>query len=132
MKIAISNIAWQIEEEPAIANLLQQLNIKGVEIAPTKIWQNPLTATDAEIKNYREFWQGYGIEIVAMQALLFGRNDLTIFESKEKRQATLSYLYKIIELGNKLGVNVLVFGSPKNRTIGDLPEAEVQKIATKS
>jgi sugar phosphate isomerase/epimerase len=129
MKIAISNIAWQIEEEPAIANLLQQLNIKGVEIAPTKIWQNPLTATDAEIKKYREFWQGYGIEIVAMQALLFGRNDLTIFESKEKRQATLSYLYKIIELGNKLGVNVLVFGSPKNRTIGDLPEAEVQKIA---
>ena len=53
MKIAISNIAWQIEEEPAIANLLQQLNIKGVEIAPTKIWQNPLTTTDAEIKKYR-------------------------------------------------------------------------------
>ncbi|MEY3826102.1 MAG: hypothetical protein RLZZ148_916 [Cyanobacteriota bacterium] len=98
MKIAISNIAWQIEEEPAIANLLQQLNIKGVEIAPTKIWQNPLTATDAEIKKYREFWQGYGIEIVAMQALLFGRNDLTIFESKEKRQATLSYLYIFIKL----------------------------------
>jgi sugar phosphate isomerase/epimerase len=129
MKIAISNIAWTLEEEPKIATLLQEKGVKGVEIAPTKIWTNPLEAKDIEIQNYRDFWQSYGIEIVAMQALLFGRNDLTIFESPELRQATLDYLTGIIKLGSKLGAKALVFGSPKNRHRGDLTPEQAQKIA---
>jgi sugar phosphate isomerase/epimerase len=129
MKIAISNIAWQIEEEATIAQIMQDMGIKGVEIAPTKIWQSPLSATDQEIKDYRNFWQSKGIEIVSMQALLFGRPDLTIFASKSQREATINYLSAIIEIGSKLGVNVLVFGSPKNRTIGDIPFSEAEEIA---
>ncbi|MFB2968475.1 sugar phosphate isomerase/epimerase family protein [Aerosakkonema sp. BLCC-F183] len=129
MKIAISNIAWQVQEEEAIANLMQNLNIKGVEIAPTKNWPSPLTASDSEIAAYRKFWESRDIEIVAMQALLFGRPDLTIFQSEQKRQETFEYLSGIIQLGSKFGAKVLVFGSPKNRSIGKLPPQQVQQIA---
>jgi D-psicose/D-tagatose/L-ribulose 3-epimerase len=129
MKLAISNLAWQPQEETKVAEILQQLKIDGVEIAPTKIWQNPLLATKTEIDNYRRFWQSYNIEIVALQSLLFGRTDLTIFVNKAKRQETLDYLTKVIKLGSSLGAKILVFGSPKNRQIGNLSDREVAAIA---
>jgi sugar phosphate isomerase/epimerase len=129
MKIGISNIAWQPQEEEQIAEVLRCFDIKGVEIAPTKIWRFPLLAEEEEIKSYRNFWQSRNIKIIALQALLFGRNDLTIFDDVHKRQETLSYLTGMIELAHKLGAEVLVFGAPKNRQIGGLSYQEAEEIA---
>lgn len=129
MKISISNIAWQLEEEEKIAQIMQEMAIQGVEIAPTKIWPSPLSATRQEIEEYRNFWQSRGIEIIAMQALLYGRPDLTIFESEQQRKETINYLIGIIELGSKLGAKVLVFGSPKNRQIKQFSSSEAEEIA---
>ncbi|WP_017326277.1 sugar phosphate isomerase/epimerase [Synechococcus sp. PCC 7336] len=129
MKVAISNIAWQVEEEEAIAIIMQELDIKGVEIAPTKIWESPLTIADGEIELYRNFWQSRGIQIVAMQALLFGRPDLTIFQDAQKRKETFEYLSGMIQLGSKLGARTLVFGSPKNRKISNIELQEAEEIA---
>lgn len=129
MKIAISNLAWQAKEEAQIAEVMQHFNIQGVEIAPTKIWQFPLLATNEEISSYQKFWQSKNIKIIALQSLLFGRNDLTIFENINKRQETLNYLARMLELGAKLGAKVLVFGAPKNRQIGNLTNQEAQEIA---
>jgi D-psicose/D-tagatose/L-ribulose 3-epimerase len=129
MKIAVSNIAWQLAEEEAIAQIMQVLEIKGVEIATTKLWHSPLIAAKNEIEDYKHFWQNRDIEIVAMQALLFGRADLTIFDDAETRQETFKYLIDTIELGSKLGVKVLVFGAPKNRKIGSLTWEQVEEIA---
>jgi sugar phosphate isomerase/epimerase len=129
MKIAISNIAWQVEEEELMAQIMQELNIKGVEIAPTKIWDSPLLAPDEQIQSYQNFWQSRGIQIVAMQALLYGRPDLTIFQDAQKRKETFEYLSGMVELGSKLDARVLVFGSPKNRSIGNLEFQEAEEIA---
>lgn len=129
MKLAISNIAWSATEEDTVAGVMQAMKITGVEIAPTKIWPSPLAAGDAEIRDYREFWGSRGIQIVAMQALLFGRSDLTIFEQEQKRRETFAHLSGMIGLGAKLGAKVLVFGSPKNRKVGDLDQAEIERIA---
>jgi sugar phosphate isomerase/epimerase len=41
----------------------------------------------------------------------------------------LVYLKKIIDLAQKLDLKVLVFGSPKNRFIGDMDKNEAYKIA---
>jgi len=129
MKLAISNIAWQIHEESQIADLLQESGVTAVEIAPTKICENPLCASSEEISAYKKFWQLRGIDIVAMQALLFGRPDLTLFESSEKREETLSYLLGIVRLASELGVRSLVFGSPKNRSRGQLNLSQAEAIA---
>lgn len=129
MKIAISNIAWHSHEEAAIADLMQQLGVSGVEIAPTKIRSSPLDATATELSEYRQFWSNRGIQIVALQALLFGRPDLTIFESENQRQETIAYLAGTIEIAAKLGASVLVFGSPKNRQVGNLKPQEIEEIA---
>lgn len=129
MKIAVSNIAWQLAEEKEIAQIMQRLEIKGVEVATTKLWHSPPVATDIEIAEYKHFWQSRNIEIVAMQALLFGRPDLTIFDNAQTRRETFKYLVDTIELGSKLGAKVLVFGSPKNRKVGSLTGQQIEGIA---
>lgn len=129
MKIAISNIAWHIHEEESIVKVMQELGINGVEIAPTKIWQLPLSASDSEIASYRNFWKSKGIQIVAMQALLFGKSELAIFQDVEKRQETFNYLSAMVVLGRKLGVKNLVFGSPKNRLVRNTSSSEIEDVA---
>ena len=53
-----------------------------------------------------------GVSVVALQALLFGRPDLVLFESPERRSATLDYLEGVLRLASWLGAGPLVFGSP--------------------
>lgn len=129
MKLAISNIAWDISIEKEIASILTDLNIKGIEIAPTKIKSNPRELRDGDVIRYKNFWKSYGIEIVAMQALLFGCPELKIFENELKRKNTFEYLKLIIRIGGFLNAKVLVFGSPKNRDICQLNRKEAERTA---
>ena len=129
MKLAISNIAWERSEDEAISRLMQKYDVAGVEIAPTKVWPQPLTASIEEVATYAHFWQSRGIRVSSMQALLFGRPDLTLFETPEKRQDTLAYLKGIVQLAARLGAEVLVFGSPKNRLVGDMDSQLAEAIA---
>jgi sugar phosphate isomerase/epimerase len=127
MKLCISNIAWEPQEDDQIVPILQAFGVEGLEVAPTKGWPDPTQATDESIAAYRERWQSRSITIPAMQALLFGHPELKIFEDAATRDLTLQYLSKICELGSKLGARVLVFGSPKNRLAGALaPEAALE------
>jgi D-psicose/D-tagatose/L-ribulose 3-epimerase len=129
MKLAISNIAWSPEEDEDVCSIMLAHGISGMEFAPTKIWPNPLQASDSEIIAYKRFWADHNIEIPSMQALLYGRPDLTIFQIPEKRRETVTYLGKIIRMAGLLGASVLVFGSPKNRLTGNMPEGDIESIA---
>ena len=129
MKISISNIAWDLPEEEAVAQLMKEKGIPGIEIAPTKIWPAPLEANQQSLLTYRRGWEDRGMEIVALQALLFGRPDLTIFENAEKREQTFEYLSAIIRQASILGAKVLVFGSPKNRLVGNRDPHQVMDEA---
>lgn len=129
MKLAVSSIAWTNEEEPAVAELLQKLGVRYVEIAPTKQWNSPADASDAAIDEYKTFWRSYGIEIVAFQSMLFNRPDLKLFESEENRQQSRVYLQDFIRLAGKMGVARMVFGSPKNRQRGALDDQTALKVA---
>lgn len=129
MNIAISNIAWDKKEDEEIIKILKKHRISGMEVAPTKIWENPLSVKEAEIKEYKNYWQNNGIQIIAMQSLLFGRPELTIFDSKETRQKTIDYISQIASLSFLLGAKVMVFGSPKNRRINGLNQNKAFEIA---
>ena len=119
MKLSISNIAWNNSEEEYIASLMQQIGIKGIEIAPSKILPNFAKLKNVDIIKYKDFWQNKGVEIVAMQSLLYGHPEMKIFYDKTTRENTLEHLKLCVDIGEKLGAKALVFGSPKNRYIPD-------------
>lgn len=129
MNIAISNIAWRKDEDEAVAQLLGELGLDKIEIAPTRLFDVPLEATDTEIAAVVRWWKERGISLVAGQSLLFGTENLNIFGSAEVREQTKQYLMGIIELAGKLGLGPLVFGSPKNRLIGEMNSDEAMEIA---
>lgn len=129
MKIAISNIAWDKTEDKEVAQRMRDLGVGGLEIAPTKVWDRPADVSPSDAALVRRFWEGRGIKVVAFQALLFGHPELTIFVNEETREKTKAYLSKIIHLSSQLGAKALVFGSPKNRRIGELGRIKAWEIA---
>ena len=129
MNISISNIAWKNDEEAAVAAFLQEAGIAGVDVAYTKFWPSPTDATPADLQNYRAFWEQHGIQIIGMQSLIYGRPDLMLFGDPAIREQMADYLRDVMPLAGKLGARPLVFGSPKNRTKGEMPDAEAMDIA---
>jgi sugar phosphate isomerase/epimerase len=129
MKLAVSNIAWDSSEDEAVAAVLRRHGARGVEIAPTKWRPDPLKATAAEVAAYRRQWADRGLDIAAMQSLLFGRIDLQLFGDESSRTALAAHLARMLELAGGLGAGAVVFGSPRNRTRGDMAVAEAMRVA---
>lgn len=127
MRLSISNIAWLREEERDIARLLQEERLRYVEVAPTRIADDPRSLTRTALREYRTFWSDHGIEIGAMQSLLFNRPELHVFRSDAGLRVTVEYLRVIIDVGAQLGAEVLVFGSPKQRTVGGIAPDDVRR-----
>lgn len=115
MNLAISNIAWDASEEAAIAQCLEKLDVAFVEIAPTKVFSDPLNTTTVDRSQYIDFWERHGIKIVAFQSLLFGHPELQLFGGTASRTELFGVLSRMIGLAGQMKVNRLVFGSPTNR-----------------
>jgi D-psicose/D-tagatose/L-ribulose 3-epimerase len=129
MKLAASNIAWGPSDDEAVAAVLRQHGFSGVEIAPSKRWEAPAEAPPREVAEYRAAWKERGLQIVAMQALLYARPDLQLFGSPSVRRALRDHLAALVDLASGLGAGALVFGSPKNRQRGSMPFDEATAIA---
>lgn len=130
MRLAISNIAWDIAEDKALATLLKRNQVDAIDIAPGKYFPRPREATEVEILNVRQQWADRGIEITGMQALLFGTTGLNVFGPPEAQAALLQHLGAVCRIGATLGAPRIVFGSPKNRDRSGLSDAETMDTAT--
>ncbi len=121
MKLCISNIAWETDEDDAVGAVLRRNGVSAVEVAPTKYWPAPCRPSVLEIADLRKRWEDRGQRVAALQSLLFGMPHLSIFGDGAVRKATLDYLEGMLEIAAQLGAGPLVFGSPKNRIKGDRP-----------
>lgn len=122
MKLSISNIAWDREDNEKVFPLLNKYNFEGVDIAPSIVFDNILDISDLELNNFKNKISNFSLCIPGMQSLLYQKPSYNIFN--EYRSKTINYIKTIIELAKKLDVKVLVFGSPKNRYIKDLNKKE--------
>ncbi|HKQ60057.1 MAG TPA: TIM barrel protein [Candidatus Polarisedimenticolaceae bacterium] len=129
MRVAVSNIAWERAEEPDVLALLEHRGVHGLEVAPTQVWDEPTAVPPAELQAARRRWNDRGLQVVALQALLFGKPSYVIFGEPGAREACFEHLAQMIRLGGLLGAGALVFGSPRNRAIGGLPLAAALEIA---
>ncbi|CAJ0719437.1 sugar phosphate isomerase/epimerase family protein [Ralstonia mannitolilytica] len=129
MRLAISNIAWDIAEDTSVAELLSKFGIDAIDVAPGKYFPDPANAKDEDIANVRRWWADHGIEITGMQALLFGTTGLNVFSESKSQEAMLEHLWAVCRIGAGLGATRLVFGSPKNRDRTGLSDAQALEQA---
>lgn len=129
MQLSISNIAWNVDQDVAVADLLERHGVKAIDVAPTKYFPNIAVAMPNEVAKVRDFWNRRGIEIIGGQSLFFGRPDLNIFGSKDVRDESLQHLKRFAQVSEGLGIRKLVFGSPKNRRRGALGSFPARSLA---
>lgn len=129
MRLAISNIAWDVVEDEVVAELLKHYGVDAIDVAPGKYFAEPAKATEEEIARVNRWWAVRGFEITGMQALLFGTAGLNVFGSPDVRDALLQHLSAVCRIGAGLGATRLVFGSPKNRDRTGLNDEQAIEIA---
>ena len=91
----------------------------------------PLQTAAAELSAYRAWWRERGIQVVALQALLYGHPELVLFGPSERRADMLQHLTGMMDIAAALGAGPLVFGSPRNRAVGGVPPDLATRAATK-
>jgi len=123
LKLAISNIAWSEEMDNTMFAFLKTVDFDGLEIAPTRIVsENPYGHLKEAVSFKQQIKKNYNLVIPSMQAICFGRNE-AIFGTDEERISINGYLKRAIDFAAVLDCKNLVFGSPKNRVIGEGQEA---------
>jgi D-psicose/D-tagatose/L-ribulose 3-epimerase len=120
IRLAMSNLAWPADQEQAAFALLARLGVQGVEVAPTRLaaWD---ALPDSLLARYRARLQAEGLVVSSLQAILFGRPELRLFADPAAFEALTAHMRHVSAIGEALGAGVLVFGSPRNRSIGELP-----------
>lgn len=129
MRLAVSNIAWDIAQDASVAALLGSFGINAIDVAPGKYFPEPANANDQGIAKVKQWWADKGIEITGMQALLFGTTGLNVFGDSSSKDAMLEHLQAVCRIGSGLGATRLVFGSPKNRDRSGLDDAQALEQA---
>lgn len=126
MRLAISNIAWTVEQDVQMYRLLKRVGYEGLEIAPTRIFpQNPYENLEAASQWQQELDKEYGLCVPSMQSIWFGRQE-KIFGNELERELLISYTKKAIDFAAAIGCKNLVFGCPRNRAV---PEGVSKELA---
>lgn len=129
MRIAFSNLAWPAELDAAMVPEFPGRGFDALEVAPTRLWADPLAQDRDEAARARARVEAGGMRIVALQSLLFQRPDLQLFGDAQAREGLVGHLIGMARLASWLGATRLVFGSPGNRRRGDLPVEQADEIA---
>jgi len=129
LKLSISHIAWPKEEEPLFFRQVSKWGCTGIEIAPNRVWPEPIDTGTYERHSFKEKANNAGLEIVSLHALLFTRKDLGLFRGIEIETKLIAYLQELCRLAADLGAHVLVFGSPANRRRANISLDEAMERA---
>jgi sugar phosphate isomerase/epimerase len=109
MKLALSNFAWDSDENESIFKTLSSIGVENIEGVLTKI-NNWDSLGESELVKYKELLNRHGIKIESIQSIFYGVscNDLSDYK-------TIDHYKKLIECCKVLGVKVMVLGSPSLR-----------------
>ncbi len=128
MKLAFSNIAWDINEDGRVLEYLSKKGFAGLEIAPTKLFgEDPYSCAEQAVEYSKKILNKYGISICSMQSLWYGQTG-NIFASSKERQKLKGYTHRAVDFASAVGCRNMVFGNPKarnkNGSTDDLAVAE--------
>lgn len=119
MRLSVSNIAWTKEYDEEMYGFLSAEKIEGLEIAPTRIFQQAPYEKNEEAAEFAAcLKEKYNLIIPSMQSIWFGRTE-NIFASEKERRALLDYTKLAIDFASAIGCENLVFGCPRNRSFAE-------------
>jgi sugar phosphate isomerase/epimerase len=119
MKLSISQMGWDPADNDKVFAYLKDQGFQGLEVLPAMtIGSNPYDLLDEAAAFQQRLAGKYSLEIASMQSLIYGRCE-NLFGTDEERKELLNYLKKAILFAEKIHCLNLVFGSPRNRLMGE-------------
>jgi D-psicose/D-tagatose/L-ribulose 3-epimerase len=118
VKLAASNLAWSPHHDQQAAEILHRAGARGVELTPTTYFPEPGRAAGRDIAALRACWHSSGLEVVAIQALLFGMPAPRLLG--DTAAATWERIACMLRIAGDLGCPVAVLGAPSARRFGSL------------
>lgn len=120
MKIGICNeifSGWKLKD---VFEYLKKVGYEGLEIAPFTLADDisllPTSVIDEILKNSEKT----NVKIIGTHWLLVKPEGLSVSSpDKNVRKKTSDYLCKIVDFTSKIGGEIMVFGSPKQRKINE-------------
>ena len=126
----VSNLAWKKREEKKALKILKKNKIKFLEFAPNLLLNNRFNIK--EIKKVKRKYAKYGLKPFSMQSVLYNVKDAFVFGSKFQNHTFISELKKKVILAKKLGVKIIIFGSPVSKKRFNKNRALLDKIFIKT
>lgn len=124
MRLSISNIAWEANQDKALYQEMRRSGYSGLEIAPTRLFSEHPYSRQKEASFWAgDLYAGYGITVSSMQSVWYGRKE-RLFGTEEERNILLSYTMEAIDFAQAIACRNLVFGSPVNRNLKAGEDAE--------
>ncbi|MEK7133865.1 MAG: sugar phosphate isomerase/epimerase family protein [Patescibacteria group bacterium] len=128
-KLSVSNIAWKREDADDALAILKKFGIGYVEVAPTLFFDDVPHVSDERVRALRDEYLNKGFRFAAMQSLLYGAPEYSIFDDEKKRQYLFEYVAEVFRIARLLGIERAVFGSPKNRFMRDIDDPQNEQKA---
>ncbi len=124
VKLAVSNIGWDVSVDQEIYSFMQKNGFEGLEIAPTRIFAESPYDHLQEAKEWSTFLNGkYGLSVPSLQSIWYGQTG-NIFVDEDRKKLS-SYTKKGIDFASAVGARNLVFGNPKARVIPENMSTDV-------
>ena len=115
MKLIISNLSWDFNDNYKVIKIIKRFDINEIEISPSKIFTNNYNINN--IEKIKAFWNKNKISFCSMQSILFNIKNAYLFGNKIQQKLFFNEIKKKIYLSKKIGIKILVFGSPHNKKI---------------
>ena len=117
--LAVSNLAWPADALEDGLALLARLGCTAVEIAPYAVFARWTDLAD-DARRLRDRLDAHGLECCALQGILFGADDVSLFGSAAQQARFEQHLDGVAALAGLLGARACVFGAPRQRDPGEL------------
>lgn len=127
LKLAVSNIAWEVKNDSVVHDYLVKNGVSGVEIAPTVLWGGWANIELPKVRAYGQELRLKGLSVPALQAIFYGC-EFSIF-NKDSWDDVHTHLASVCHVANALGAEVLVFGAPKLRARGGINYFDAFQLA---
>jgi sugar phosphate isomerase/epimerase len=120
MKFGICNETWQGWEFPATCNAIAGAGYQGVEIAPFTLNEDPRRITETAAVAVGNTARSAGLEVIGLHWLLVKPAGMHLTTADDGvRGQTVAFAQHLAQLCAAMGGTVMVWGSPKQRSIAD-------------